>query len=204
MNDKDKDLIWEAYAKKPHDNTIPGPEQSCHEDEYFCEKDKKCKKKPVKEESKKEDISGPHGKPDGKVDEHDWKEKRNRAIKKAKGEDHDDGEDDEDVKEESSHMYEDGPNTKYMEISLEGLGSGLEVRLMTADDFEEAVESLQPAKGLSIPSLELYQAEEALYMKVTCSEDFMNAEPDSVEGEGEYDAPDYVNKMYQKFGLDSD
>lgn len=198
MNDKDKNLIWEAYAKKPHDNTIPGPEQSCLDDEYYCEKDKKCKKKSVKEESKKDDISGPEGKPDGKVDEHDWKEKRNRAINKAKGEKHDD----EDVKEEGSHMYEDGPNTKYMEIGLEGIGHGLEVRLMTAEDFQEAIEGLQPAKGLSIPSMDLYQAEEALYMKVTCSEDFINAEPDSVEGEQEYDAPDYIDQMYKRLNID--
>ena len=47
---KERDLLSEAYASV--NETIHSPENSCKDDEYYCSKDKVCKKKDdVKEES---------------------------------------------------------------------------------------------------------------------------------------------------------
>jgi len=45
MKDKDKGLIWEAYVSE----TTHSPENSCLDDEYYCTKEKKCKKKEDKD-----------------------------------------------------------------------------------------------------------------------------------------------------------
>ena len=46
---KERDLLSEAYASI--NETTHSPENSCKDDEYYCSKDKVCKKKDVKEES---------------------------------------------------------------------------------------------------------------------------------------------------------
>ena len=46
---KERDLLSEAYASI--NETTHSPENSCEDDEYYCDKDKECKKKAVEEES---------------------------------------------------------------------------------------------------------------------------------------------------------
>lgn len=46
---QERDLLSEAYASITE--TTHSPENSCKDDEYYCSKDKVCKKKDVKEES---------------------------------------------------------------------------------------------------------------------------------------------------------
>jgi hypothetical protein len=46
---QERDLLSEAYASIAE--TTHSPENSCKDDEYYCSKDKVCKKKDVKEES---------------------------------------------------------------------------------------------------------------------------------------------------------
>ena len=59
MKDTDRGLIWEAYVSE----TTHSPENSCLDDEYYCTKEKKCKKKEDKE--RKERPAGTLG--DGPV-----------------------------------------------------------------------------------------------------------------------------------------
>ena len=114
----EENLIWEAYANKDTSETIAGPEQSCKDGEYYCEKDRKCK--PLEEGNNKKPDKDDDGVPD-------W------ADKKPGEDDHDDTDDKKQVDENLEEYEENTYNFAELQFQPDTLLASAEDKIKGAN-----------------------------------------------------------------------